>query len=453
MVKRKYGATGPAWKFWQNLYFTVHFKYIASLLFATLWAVGSIELAMPWIKDLNDLFGFPLGWIIIFGIAIIPGFMNGFASMSLLLDLRPNRKKHYTEYPDITILVAAYNEESGIESTLHSIGKQNYPGKMTCIVCNDGSKDRTVQVVKSVWHKYPWLKLLDITKNGGKANALNQGLKMVTTDIVITVDGDTYLYKNALKNIVERYMSDPLDTRAVAGAILVRNHNATVCTKMQTFDYFIGIAGVKKLQSMYHGTLVAQGAFSLYDTATVREVGGWPHTVGEDIVLTWGILKAGYRVGYAEDAIVFTNAPETWGQFINQRIRWSRGLVEAFKEHSSLLFKPRLTTLFIWFNILFPYLDLAYTFAFVPGLILACFGIYWIAGPMTLALIPLAMTMNFMAFRKQKHIIRGAGIRAKNNVPFFILYALFYSVVLQPACVFGYIKEMVAGSVKNWGTK
>lgn len=295
MVKRKYGPQAPWYKFWKNIYLTVPFKYVAALLFATLWAAASIDLAQDWAHDLDAIVNFPWGWVIIFGIAIVPGFMNGFGAMSLLLDLRPRRKQHYAEYPDITILVAAYNEENGIESTIASIARQGYPGNMTTIVVSDGSKDKTVAKVRALMTRYPWLGILDINKNVGKSVALTQALNLVKSDIVITVDGDTYLYKNALRNIVERYMSDPVNTRAVAGAILVRNYNASICTRMQTFDYFIGIAGVKKLQSMYHGTLVAQGAFSLYDTATVRELGGWPHTVGEDIVLTW--------VFYAKDIV------------------------------------------------------------------------------------------------------------------------------------------------------
>ena len=452
MVKRKYG-TRLSWKFWEGLYFPISTKYTVSLLFATLWAVGSIYLARAWANDLNDLLGFDLGWIIIFGIAIIPGFMNGFAAMSLILDIRPSRKKHFTKYPDVTILVAAYNEEAAIASTIASIARQRYPGNMRTIVCNDGSQDGTSKIVRNLMKRYEWLGILDIYPNAGKANALNQGLSATTSNLVITVDGDTYLYKDALINIVERYMSDPPNTRAVAGAILVRNHDASICTKMQTFDYYIGIAGVKKLQSLYQGTLVAQGAFSLYDVETVRSVGGWPHTVGEDIVLTWGILRKGFRIGYAEDAIVFTNAPETWGQFIHQRIRWSRGLVEAFKEHWPMLFQLRLTTLFIWWNLLFPYLDLVYTFAFVPGIILAFFGIYWIAGPMTLALVPIALLMNWLSYKKQSIIVEGMGIKVRENKLYFLWYALFYSIILQPACVFGYIKEAVAGGVKNWGTK
>ncbi|CAC9170971.1 Uncharacterised protein [Comamonas aquatica] len=80
---------------------------------------------------------------------------------------------------------------------------------------------------------------------------------------------------------MRRYLSDPVNTRAVAGAVLVRNSRVNLVTKIQEWDYFHGIAAIKRLQSLYQGTLVAQGAFSLYDTQVLRQLGGWPHTVGK----------------------------------------------------------------------------------------------------------------------------------------------------------------------------
>jgi poly-beta-1,6-N-acetyl-D-glucosamine synthase len=439
---------------YKYLYVSIPQKFGIALLFSLFWAVGSYYLANRWIVDLANVTNEVISLIIIFGIAIIPGFMNAFLAASIALDCRPPRRVIFrSEYPAITILVAAYNEQENILSTIHSLSKQRYSGKMTVYIVNDGSKDNTVALVESVLHKYSWLRLIDYKQNMGKARALTEALKSVDTEYVITVDGDSCLYRNALRNIVERYLSDPPNTAAVAGSIMLKNHSATFCTKLQSFDYFIGISSVKRLQSMYHGTMVAQGAFSLYRTDVVRELGGWPHTVGEDIVLTWGILKAGYRVGHAEDAILFTNAPETFKQFINQRIRWSRGLVEAFKAHSGLLFKPRLSTLFIWWNLFFPYLDLVYTLAFVPGVILACFGYYWIAGPMTLIVLPVGMTINYLIYREQAMLTERQGIHFKRKFFMFVFYSLCYSLVLQPACVFGYIKEMVSGKIKNWGTK
>ena len=54
----------------------------------------------------------------------------------------------------------------------------------------------------------------------------------------------------------------------------------------------LGIAAIKRIQSLFQGTLVAQDVFSVYDRSVLLEVGGWPHTVGEDIVLNWKILRA-----------------------------------------------------------------------------------------------------------------------------------------------------------------
>src|SRR3546814_952486 len=138
------------------------------------------------------------------------------------------------------------------------------------------------------------------------------------------------------------------------------------------------------MQSMYHGTLVAQGAFSLYDRKALEDVGGWPECVGEDIVVSWALLERGHRIGYCEEAVAFTNVPDALGQFARQRRRWSRGLVEAFKQHPRLLLKQRLSLLFIWWKVMLLQLDVVYTLVFTTGIIAALFGYYHIVGIMTL---------------------------------------------------------------------
>ncbi len=436
------------------MYISVKIKFVISILLAISWSVFSFFIAEKWIDDIAELTNLIVAWFIIFGIAIIPGFMNAFLVSSLLFDKRPKRKDFSNlKFPSISILISAFNEEKNIISTLESIGLQYYPGDLEVIVVNDGSTDNTAKIIADEIGRFPWLTLIDNTKNKGKAACLNEALLIAKSEIILTVDGDSYLYKNALINIVGRYLSDPENTAAVAGAVLVRNSRQNFVTKVQEWDYFHGIAAIKRLQSLYQGTLVAQGAFSLYKASVLREVGAWPHCVGEDIVLTWAILKKGYRVGFAEDACLFTNAPDTWMQFFKQRQRWSRGLIEAFKEHWQLLFAPRMTTLFIWWNLLFPYMDIVYTFAFIPGLILAFFGIYWVAGPMTLLVLPLSLLVNYVMFNIQSRMFTEQGLKVRKNILGFIFYALLYSMILQPACVVGYLNEFFFGKLKNWGTK
>jgi biofilm PGA synthesis N-glycosyltransferase PgaC len=434
-----------------RIYLSVRVKFAIAFGVAVGWTAFSVWAAQDWLTSLGSHIGMAGAWVIIGGIAIVPGFMNAFLIGSLAMDRRPMRR-HLDTYPPLTILIAAYNEEASILDTIASIDRQKYPAPLQVIVINDGSRDQTATLVREAEATYPWLRLLDMPKNGGKAKALNEGLKLATNQLVVTIDADSYLHRQALTSIVERYRLDPPNTRAVAGKILVRNSRRNWLTRCQEWDYFQGIAAIKRMQSLYHGTLVAQGAFSIYDRDALNEVGGWEDCVGEDIVLTWALLKAGYRVGHCEDACIFTNVPENVGQFVRQRQRWARGMMEAFRQHPDILLVPRLSTFFVYWNLLFPWLDLAFTLCFVPGIVLALFGYHWIAGPMTLALLPLAVLMSYLMFSIEKEMFDRLGLKVRRNRLGLCMYMLFYSLLLQPASVLGYIDEIFK-TRKTWGTK
>jgi len=432
-------------------YITIRWKFIITVAISTAWMLLSIWLSIPWYEQLSEhttpfIAGFLIGFI-----AIIPGFMNAFIMVALALDKRPRVPLH-DHYPSVTVLVAAYNEAESIEDTVRSLMRQTYPGELHITVINDGSADNTADIVRGLLPEYANLNLLDLQKNGGKANALNQGLAQCSSQFVITVDADCWIWKDGIQNLVGRRLADPPNTRAVAGAILIRNSRQNWLTKAQEWDYFFGIAAIKRIQSLFQGTLVAQGAFSLYDRETLVEVGGWPHTVGEDIVLTWKILRAGHRVGHAENAIALTRCPDNLTQFIRQRQRWSRGLIEAFKMTPDILLQRRLPVFYIWWNTLFPFMDLAYSLGFIPGLILAMFGHFWIVGPMTLALLPISFLMNTLMYARSKATFDEVGLKVRRNRLGLLSYTLVYSIILQPACVWGYISE-VLNLRKTWGTK
>lgn len=435
----------------QRTYVPVSHKFFIACTTSIVWLLLSVWLSLTWIDDLAQLVPYWLAASIITLIAFLPGFINAFVCTALLLDERPIRKV-ITDYPSITILIAAYNEAAVIQKTLRSLQKQNYPSNVYIIVINDGSTDETANEVMELIPEIHGLSLMNLHQNVGKAQALNRGLQEVYTEHVITIDADCHVRYNALTHIVERYLSDPPNTKAVAGAVLAGNSRQNWITKAQEWDYFLGIAASKRIQSLFQGTLVAQGAFSMYDTQVIRALGGWPNTVGEDIVLSWNLLTHGYRIGYAEDAMVFTDCPSTLKQFIRQRQRWSRGLIEAFKFNPSLALKPRFTLLFIWWNALFPLMDVAYTMAYLPGLILALFGIFWLAGPMTLALIPPSLLLGWVMYKAGRQVFDQEYLRIRTNKSGFIFYILAYGMILQPACVWGYLTELMMRQ-KYWGTK
>ena len=412
---------------------------------------ASFWYSQPWYEDLSREIGVYAAYFIITFIAIIPGFMNAFVAMALFLDKRP-KVIDQQKYPPITVLIAAYNEEKSIASTLSGIFLQDYAADIRIIVINDGSSDKTVESIKALQLAHPNLCLIDLGRNGGKASALNHGLKEVSTDIVISIDADSYVLKDGVRHLVGRYLSDPINTKAVAGEILIRNSRENWITKAQEWDYFLGIATIKRIQSLFQGTMVAQGAFSLYERKTLNELGGWPEMVGEDIVLTWKILSKGYRVGHAENALAFTDCPNTLKRFVRQRQRWSRGLIEAFKANPSILFQPRFSTLYVWWNTMFPLMDIAFTFGFLPGIVLAIVGIYWIAGPMTLSLLPMAFLLNWQMYLKGRAMFNEERLKVRANILGFVFYVFAYGLILQPACVYGYFSEFF-NLRKTWGTK
>ena len=440
-----------------RIYISVPAKFCIALFFAFAWVILSVMLSRPWMQSLSEQTHPLFALFAITFIAYVPGFMNTFLVVSLLLDRRPQRRQP-VEYPPVTILVAAYQEEAAIADTLTSIANCGYPGPLEVLVLNDGSSDGTAQIAAEAidgltldWRSEA--RLLDFANNRGKSAVLNEGLRQAKNELIITVDGDSRLHPGALTRLVERYLSDPPNTQAVAGAILVRNSRENIITGAQEWDYFHGIAAVKRMQSLYQGTLVAQGAFSLYRREALEAVGGWKDVVGEDIVLSWAMLDKGYRIGYAEDAIAWTNAPNSFRQFARQRQRWARGLIEALNQHEALLFKPRLTQMFIWWNLLFLPLDATYSFVFIPGVIAALlFHIYWIAGLMTLTVIPVAILWNGVIFREQAKMFREQGLKVRHNPRGLAFYLACYALIMQPICVWGYAVESL-GLRKIWGTK
>ncbi len=422
-------------------YIPVKIKFMLSHLFAILWTAISVILSIPWVKDLSEIVTLPLALLIITGIAYIPGYMNAFLVVSLIFDRQPSFKDENPSN-DITILIAARNEAENIGNTLTYIAKQDYNGHIKVFVIDNGSSDETSSVALSSGKNLN----LDITviseKKPGKFNALNTALKYVNTDLVITLDADTLLHPSAVRFLIARIESAPEDVCAVAGSVLVRNSRENIITKIQEWDYFLSIASIKRLQGLYQGTLVAQGAFSVYKTDCVRVIGGWPDAIGEDIVLTWNLLKNNWRTYFEPLAVAFTYVPNTFRIFARQRSRWARGMIEALKTTKPWQ-QPRTYTKYLTgINLLMPYLDLSYTFFWLPGLILACFGLFWIVGPATLMVLPLTLISYSVLYTYQKYVFRKLNLKIRKNVAGFLLFMLCYQMIMSPVSVWGYAQEV-----------
>nr|WP_255294919.1 glycosyltransferase family 2 protein [Bacillus sp. AFS041924] len=416
-------------------------KFWFSHLISFTWFLFSIYLSIPWVIDLSEYVTLPIAIIIIGGIAYIPGYMSAFLVISLLIDKQPNFKN---EFPtdSITVLVAAYNEAGAIFNTLKYISDQDYSGKINIIVINNNSTDDTDRVVMRAKEELNSNITLIHESKPGKFHALNKGLKYVKTTYVITLDADTLIHPSAVRYLVARMISSPSDVSAVAGSMLVRNSRETFWTRIQEWDYLLGIASIKRLQGLYQGTLVAQGAFSLYKTDCVKEVNGWPDAIGEDIVLTWRLLQNHWKVYFEPLAVAFTDAPTSLGHFAKQRSRWARGMIEGLKEIKPWQ-QPQVYTKYLTgINFMMPFLDIVYTFCWIPGLILAFFGIKLIVGPMTLLVLPLTLiSYSTLYFYQKNYVFRNLNLKIRKNRLGFLFFLLCFQMIMSPVSVYGYLQE------------
>ena len=422
--------------------------FLISTMISFAYLICAIFININWINDIACYFGYFLSIYIVLFIALIPGFIFAFMLISLLGNKKEKKKISIEE--DVTILIPMYNAKKSIKETIESIKKQKYCGNIYINIIDDGSTDGSLEMLKSM-QLGPEITLLE-SKHKGKAQALNVGLEHVKTDYTITVDSDTILHPLAVRNIMRKLLNSNKKTAAVAGCIFVKNAKKSFITKLQEWDYTLGIFGVKLYQGNYNSTLVAQGAFSAYKTEILKQVGGWQNCVGEDIVLTWELLSKGYETNFAKNAIAFTEVPETFKKLGHQRKRWARGMIEAFKRvkiitSKKLNFKSKFL---MCLNVFFPFIDLA-LLIFIPlGLILLAFGNPLLIGWLTLLVILLGLILCLVIEIKRKNMLKEIECKLeRRSILAFIVYVLLYAFILAPYCLIGYISELV-NSKKEW---
>ena len=423
-------------------YVSVGRKFSVALFVATLWLAASVWISWPWITGLAAHVTIVPALAIVSLLAFAPGFVVAFLVVGLAFDRQPPLKVSSPRDP-VTVLIAARNEESAIGDTVRSLSEQDYAGDLRVILIDNGSSDDTIGVARSTAKACGLA--LEILKQTtpGKSHALNRGLESVTSELVITVDADTLLQRSAIRLLVARMVSSPRDVRAVAGAVLVRNSRTTFWSRLQTWDYFLGIASVKRMQGLFQNTLVAQGAFSLYRSDAVREAGGWPDAIGEDIVLTWKMLNNGAKVFFEPLAVAFTSAPETFRVLARQRSRWARGMIEGLRTVPPWRHQNGYARVLTGFNLMIPLLDTAYVFMWLPGLVMACFGVFWIVGPMTVAVLPVTLLVYGVLFHYQnQRVFKPLGLRVRRSALSLFLFVVVYQAFMSAFSVLGYAQEL-----------
>jgi len=273
---------------------------------------------------------------------ILVGFRLFFIFFLFLLHKKQSWQKKRNQsswhrHSSVSVVIPAYNEEENIEATIYSILRNNYLID-EILVINDGSTDNTVEKVYSLQKKYPQIKLLSI-RNSGKANALNIGIKMTKSEIIVALDGDTIFHKNTILNLVRHF--DDKDVEAVAGKIYAIQSSGII-SAFQNIEYIVSQNIVKKAFYAINAVDVVPGAVGAWRKSAVLRFGGFnSDTLVEDKDLTLAILKSGKKVVYEPEAISYTETPHTIKNFAKQRFRWIFGTIQCFWKYKSSLFSFR----------------------------------------------------------------------------------------------------------------
>ena len=274
----------------------------------------------------------PVAVFAVGGIAVLPGMMNAFLVTGLLLDRRPPREPARG-------LPGDFDPGGRLQRRVLDRGHAplNCPAEVSrrvrSLVIDDGSKDATAAIVEA--NPYPWARLLRQPRNLGKAAALNRGLAESRHDYVITLDADSFLFGDALAAPRRALLQRPSSTRAVAGTMLVRNSRRNWITRAQEWDFFHGIAAIKRVQSLFRARWWRRAPSR--STPARR---WWKSAAGgrrrRGLAPTWALFVRGC-VSVTPRTPAASPTSDNLRQFVKQRQRWSRGMMEAFRQHPRIL--------------------------------------------------------------------------------------------------------------------
>jgi cellulose synthase/poly-beta-1,6-N-acetylglucosamine synthase-like glycosyltransferase len=242
----------------------------------------------------------------------------------------------------VSILVPAYNEEDHLAKTIRSLLDLKYPKELKeIIVIDDGSTDRTYSIAK----KFP-VKVLRNKDNRGKAYSLNKGLKHAKGDIVVCMDADSFVERDALLKTIP-YFYDK-EVGAVTGALKVWEPK-TFLEKIQDAEYILNIL-LRKILTILDSVPVTPGPFSLYRKDVLNDVGGFDeNNMTEDMEIALKIHGAGYRIENSPDTEVFTVCPNKVRDLFKQRLRWYRGVLYNSRKYKYMFFNKTYGNLGLFF--------------------------------------------------------------------------------------------------------
>ena len=242
------------------------------------------------------------------------------------------------ELPPVSVIVPAYNEGPVLERAIQSLLRLDYP-EYEVLIIDDGSPDDTLATAAALEGVYEGIPVRVFSKpNGGKATALNLGIENSRHPFILCMDADSTVEPQLLRRAIPHF-EDPT-VGAVAGNVKIENRDRLI-TRLQALEYIEGLNMPRRAQGFIAAVNIVPGPVGVFRREALTDVGGYDtDTFAEDADLTLKLISSGWKIVYEDQAIAWTQAPERWLDLVQQRYRWTRGILQAIRKRKWLLLKP-----------------------------------------------------------------------------------------------------------------
>ncbi len=251
--------------------------------------------------------------------------------------LRPRQRPLYwRRHPLVSVIVPAYNEGAVLDRCIRSILACAYPFKELILV-DDGSTDDTLAIMRRYEH-HPRVTVI-AKSNGGKASALNAGLRQARGEVLFFVDADGLFREDTIHAMLAGF--EDATVGAVCGNDAPVNLDR-IQTRLLCLLSHVGTGFVRRALSTINCLPIVSGNIGAFRREALERAGPFREgCIGEDLELTWRIHRAGYRVMFQPRALVYAESPSTLRGLWKQRVRWARGLLQTAWLHRDMFFRPR----------------------------------------------------------------------------------------------------------------
>jgi cellulose synthase/poly-beta-1,6-N-acetylglucosamine synthase-like glycosyltransferase len=348
--------------------------------------------------------------------------------------------------PTISILLVGHNEAHILRRCALALAEQTVMLRrpsVQIVVVDDGSTDGMIGIARRLRNEKLIDDILRVDRRGGKSAGVNLGLTVCRGEIVVILDIDTTLDRNAIEVLLP-YFRDPR-VGGVGGDMGVGNPSASLITRHQEIEYLITISLGRRIGGLLGTLSIISGAFGAFRRSAVLGVGGQDTEVGEDADLTMKLRRAGWHICFAPEAHALTNVPEDMTALIAQRLRWDRGVVTIWLRKFRGVFDPRPATFRL--TDVAALLDvLSFQFILVLAFPLYAVWLYYCFDTFALLIISATLigyaVMDILALTVAACLVTGPH-RVPGLLIYLPLYAIVKMAIMRPVSLIAILQELV----------